>query len=67
MFTDSIPTTIAGGDGNALNGGLGVGSAELQQGGDGADAVVGGKGNDTAALGDGNDSSSAGIRAMAAT
>jgi hypothetical protein len=57
IFTDSIPTTIAGGDGgDSLNGGLGLGSgAERFRGGDGADTVVGGKGNDTALLGDGKD------------
>jgi hypothetical protein len=57
IFTDSIPTTIAGGDGgDSLNGGLGLGSgAERFSGGDGADTIVGGKGNDTATLGDGKD------------
>ncbi|HKF80651.1 MAG TPA: hypothetical protein VKB17_07480 [Thermoleophilaceae bacterium] len=53
-FTDSIPTTIAGGRGNdSLNGGLG---AETFRGGRGKDTVLGGKGNDTAYLGRGNDS-----------
>jgi RTX calcium-binding nonapeptide repeat (4 copies) len=58
VFTDSKPTTIAGGNGDdSLNGGLGIGSgAERLRGGDGADTVVGGKGNDTASLGGGNDS-----------
>jgi RTX calcium-binding nonapeptide repeat (4 copies) len=52
-FTDSIPTTIAGGAGNdSLIGGAG---AETFLGGDGNDTVAGGKGNDTAYLGDGND------------
>jgi hypothetical protein len=52
-FTDSIQTTIDGGDGDdSLNGGLG---AEAFEGGDGNDTVVGGKGNDIADLGDGND------------
>ena len=52
-FTDSIPTTIAGGAGDdSLIGGAG---AETFQGGDGNDTVDGGKGNDTAYLGDGND------------
>jgi hypothetical protein len=57
VFTDSIPTKIAGGGGNdSLNGGLGAGSgAETYRGGDGNDAVVGGKGDDTAYLGGGND------------
>ena len=57
VFTNSIPTRIAGGDGNdSLNGGLGAGSgAETYRGGDGNDTVVGGKGNDTAYLGGGND------------
>jgi hypothetical protein len=52
-FTDSIPTTIAGGRGDdTLNGGLG---AETFRGGKGNDTVVGGKGNDTAYLGRGDD------------
>jgi hypothetical protein len=52
-FTNSIPTTIAGGPGNdSLKGGLG---AENFIGGEGSDSVIGGKGNDTAELGPGND------------
>jgi hypothetical protein len=52
-FTDSIPTTIAGGAGDdSLIGGAG---AETFQGGDGNDTIDGGRGNDTAYLGDGND------------
>ena len=52
-FTDSIPTTIAGGGGDdSLIGGAG---AETFQGGSGNDTVDGGRGNDTAYLGDGND------------
>ena len=52
-FTDSIPTTIAGGAGDdSLIGGAG---AETIYGGAGNDTVDGGKGNDTAYLGDGND------------
>jgi Ca2+-binding RTX toxin-like protein len=58
-FTDSIPTTIAGGDGDdSLEGGQTQVAAENEtfKGGDGNDSVDGGKGNDTAYLGDGNDS-----------
>jgi hypothetical protein len=52
-FTDSIPTTIAGGRGDdSLEGGLGD---EIFEGGAGNDTADGGRGNDTAYLGDGND------------
>jgi hypothetical protein len=57
-FTDSIPTTIAGGGGNdSLEGGQVQVAAENEKynGGDGNDLVDGGKGADTAYLGDGTD------------
>jgi hypothetical protein len=53
-FTDTIPTTISGDNGDdTLTGGLG---AETFRGGEGDDTVAGGKGADTAYLGGGNDS-----------
>jgi Ca2+-binding RTX toxin-like protein len=52
-FTNSIPTTIAGGNGaDSLEGGLG---AETFSGGNGDDFVDGGRGNDSADLGRGDD------------
>jgi RTX calcium-binding nonapeptide repeat (4 copies) len=52
-FTDTIPTTIAGGNGDdSLNGGQGV---ETFRGGNGDDVIDGGRGNDRADLGRGDD------------
>ena len=57
-FTDAIPTTVAGADGNdSLEGGQVQVAAENEtyKGGDGNDLVDGGKGADTAYLGAGTD------------
>jgi predicted lipoprotein with Yx(FWY)xxD motif len=53
VFTDGIPTTIAGGDGNdTLAGGKGI---ETLLGGDGNDTIDGNGGNDLAQMGAGDD------------
>ena len=53
VFTDAIPTTIDGGDGNdRLAGGSG---AETLIGGEGNDSIDGNRGNDVARMGSGDD------------
>jgi Ca2+-binding RTX toxin-like protein len=57
-FTDTIPTKLAGGDGDdSLQGGQQLATAqnERYKGGAGNDAIDGGRGNDAAYLGTGND------------
>jgi hypothetical protein len=53
IFTDSIPTAIAGGDGR--DGLLGGSGAETLRGGAGSDSIDGNVGNDLALMGAGND------------
>ena len=60
VFTDSIPTTLDGGDGKHDRGDgndtlIGGSGAETWRGGDGDDFVDGNRGNDTAFMGAGDD------------